>query len=120
MAAGYRDRRHAKGRPRRRGGLTRGGGGAAGSAGLAVRGVLAAARAELGQLEPVGVVPPVLLGDVVAFLALDARHGDLRADVLRLAGHSAALSRSTNDRSLASPAAGTARRRSAPAGAGAR
>ena len=52
-----------------------------GSAGLAVRGVLLAARAELGQLEPVGVVAAVLLGDVVALLALRARQGDLGADV---------------------------------------
>ena len=42
------------------------------SAGLAVRGVLAAARAELLQLHAVGVVAPVLLGDVVALLALRA------------------------------------------------
>src|SRR5699024_6704563 len=62
------------------------------SAGLAVRGVLAAARAELRHLEPVGVVPTVLLGDVVALLALRARQGDLGADVGAL-GHGATCSR---------------------------
>ena len=51
------------------------------SAGLAVRRVLAAARAELRQLHAVGVVAPVLLGDVVALLALGARERDLGANV---------------------------------------
>src|SRR6185437_16243015 len=64
------------------------------SAGLAVRGLLAAVGAELRQLEPVGVVAAVLLGDVVTVLALRAGHRDLRAHVLRLAGHGAAFSRS--------------------------
>src|ERR1700743_2257751 len=36
---------------------------------LAVRLVLAAVRAELLQLHPIGVVAPVLLGDVVTVLA---------------------------------------------------
>src|SRR5829696_807265 len=54
------------------------------SAGLAVRGVRAAARAELLQLDPVGIVATVLLGDVVA---LRARERDLGADVGALAGH---------------------------------
>src|SRR6476661_1592651 len=57
------------------------------SAGLAVRGVLATTRAELGQLEPVGVVAAVLLGDVVALLAVHARERDLGANVGALAGH---------------------------------
>src|SRR5690348_15419403 len=57
------------------------------SAGLAVLGVRPAARAELLQLHPVRVVPAVLLGDVVAFLAVHARQGDLGADVGALAGH---------------------------------
>src|SRR5258705_3535572 len=52
--------------------------------GLAVRRVLAAVRAELGQLDAVGVVAPVLLGDVVPVLAHRARHGDLRTNVGRL------------------------------------
>ena len=39
------------------------------------------ARAVLLQLEPVGVVPPVLAGDVVAVLALLAGQGDLRTDI---------------------------------------
>nr|AHE14895.1 hypothetical protein asmbl_16 [uncultured bacterium] len=43
--------------------------------------VLAVLRAVLLQLDPVGVVPPVLAGDVVAVLALLARQGDLRTDV---------------------------------------
>src|SRR4051812_7169154 len=51
------------------------------SAGLAVNRVLAVVRAVLLQLEPVGVVAPVLAGDVVAVLALLAGQGDLRTDV---------------------------------------
>src|SRR3954451_1555257 len=51
------------------------------SAGLAVDRVLAVVRAVLHQLEPVGVVAPVLAGDVVAVLALLAGQGDLRTDV---------------------------------------
>src|SRR3954470_18508383 len=51
------------------------------SAGLAVQGVLLVLGAVLHQLEPVGVVAPVLAGDVVAVLALLAGQGDLRTDV---------------------------------------
>src|SRR5918998_3511403 len=51
------------------------------SAGLAVQRVLLVPRAVLHQLEPVGVVAPVLAGDVVAVLALLAGQGDLRTDV---------------------------------------
>src|SRR4051794_26061286 len=51
------------------------------SAGLSVHGVLAVLRAVLLQLEPVGVVAPVLAGDVVAVLALLAGQGDLRTYV---------------------------------------
>src|SRR5690554_2916305 len=58
-----------------------------GSARLAVCLVLAAARAELRQLEAVGVVATVLLRDVVALLALHARESDLGADIRRLASH---------------------------------
>src|SRR3954469_4843255 len=61
------------------------------SAGLAVRRVLAATRAELRQLHAVGVVPAVLLGDVVALLAHGAGERDLRANVAGLAGHWAVL-----------------------------
>src|SRR3954447_8105520 len=50
------------------------------SAGLAVHRVLAVLRAVLHQLEPVGVVAPVLASDVIAVLALLAGQGDLRAD----------------------------------------
>src|SRR4051794_33378175 len=50
-------------------------------AGLAVRGVLVAPAAVLLQLHAVRVVAAVLLGDVVAPLALGAREGDLRPDV---------------------------------------
>src|SRR3954466_11227370 len=53
---------------------------------LAVQGVLAVPRAELLQLDAVGVVPAVLPGDVVPLLALRTRQGDLRTDVGRL-GH---------------------------------
>src|SRR5918912_3311613 len=63
------------------------------SAGLAVLGVLAAVRAELGEREPVGVVAPVLLRDVVPVPAHRASHRDLGSHVLRLAGHGAAFSR---------------------------
>src|SRR3954466_4732689 len=58
-----------------------------GSAGLAVQRVPALAGAVLLHLEPVGVVAPVLLGDVVALLALGARERDLGANVRGLAGH---------------------------------
>src|ERR671933_2198792 len=51
------------------------------SARLAVHRVLAVLGAELLQLEPVGVVPPVLARDVVPVLALLAGQGDLRTDV---------------------------------------
>src|SRR5918911_3405723 len=51
------------------------------SARLAVHRVLAVLGAELLQLEPVGVVPPVLARDVVPALALLAGQGDLRTDV---------------------------------------
>ena len=64
------------------------------SAGLAVLGVLAALGAELVHREPVRVIATVLLGDVVAVLALGARHGDLGPDVGRLAGHGVTCSRS--------------------------
>ena len=61
----------------------------AASAGLAVIGVPAAVRAELLQVEAVGVVAPVLLGDVVPVLADLAGHGDLGPDIggLRHAEH---------------------------------
>src|SRR4051812_17045610 len=62
-----------------------------GSAGLAVRGVGAAARAELLELDPVGVVPPVLLRDVVPLLAHRAGQGDLGSDVTGLARHDVPL-----------------------------
>lgn len=57
------------------------------SAGLAVLGVLAAASTELGDAETVGGVPTVLLGDVVALLALRAGQSDLGANVGGLTGH---------------------------------
>src|SRR5699024_808232 len=57
------------------------------SARLAVGRLGVAPRAVLGQLEPVGVVPPVLLGDVVALLAHIAGKGDLRTHVRSLGGH---------------------------------
>src|SRR6476646_2463588 len=57
------------------------------SAGLAVHRVALLAAAVLLELEPVGVVAPVLLGDVVALLALRARQSDLGADVGALGGH---------------------------------
>src|SRR6266571_4530594 len=50
---------------------------------LAVRLVAAAVRAVLLQLEPVGVVTPVLAGDVVAVLALLAGQRDLGPNICR-------------------------------------
>src|SRR6478735_11915866 len=50
-------------------------------AGLAVRGVLAAVRAELVQLDAVRVVPAVLLGDVVPVLAVHTGQRDLGTNV---------------------------------------
>src|SRR5262245_48820467 len=71
-------------------------------AGLAVRGVLAAARAELLQLDAVGVVAAVLARDVVAFLALHTRHRDLWTNIGRLGhGWSALLAGLDTDVSLA-------------------
>ena len=55
-------------------------------ASLFVNRVLVAVRAELLSLEAIGVVAAVLLGDVVAMLAVLARHGDLGTDVCCL-GH---------------------------------
>ena len=40
--------------------------------------------AELVELDPVRIVTPILLGDVVAFFALGAREGDLWPNVSRL------------------------------------
>src|SRR5688572_26721562 len=62
-----------------------------GSAGLAVQRVLLVLGAVLHQLEPVGVVAPVLAGDVVAVLALLAGQGDLRTDVGRCHGSAPSL-----------------------------
>ena len=57
------------------------------SAGLAVKRRLAATRAELLQFKTIRRVTTVLLGDVVALLALRACQSDLGANVLRLACH---------------------------------
>src|SRR6266542_4026885 len=61
---------------------------------VTVQGVLAAARAELLQLNAVRVVAAVLARDVVALLALHARHCDLGTDISRL-GHGGAPSSSS-------------------------
>ena len=53
------------------------------SARLSVRLVRSAVRAELLQLEAIGIVATVLLGDVVTVLAHLARQGDLGADICR-------------------------------------
>jgi hypothetical protein len=52
-----------------------------------VCGLLGATGAELGELQPVRVVAAVLLGDVVAVLAVHARHRDLGTNVGALASH---------------------------------
>ena len=57
------------------------------SAGLAVKRRLAATRAVLLQFKTIRRVTTVLLGDVVALLALRACQSDLGANVLRLACH---------------------------------
>ena len=62
-------------------------------AGLAVGLVLAAERAVLAHLKPVGVVAPVLARDVVAVFALLASQSDLWPDVGRSHGRRALLSR---------------------------
>ena len=54
--------------------------------GFPVRLVGSAVRAELLQLEAIGVVAPILLGDVVAVLAYLAGQGDLGPNVGR-GGH---------------------------------
>ena len=46
-----------------------------------------AAWAELLQLHAIWIVTTVLLGDVVAFFAIYARHGDLWPNIGALAGH---------------------------------
>jgi hypothetical protein len=53
---------------------------------LAVRCVLAAARAVFLQFHPTGIVAPIFLGRVIAFFALSARQGDYRANIF-LRGH---------------------------------
>ena len=57
------------------------------SARFAVSLVGAAPGAELLELEPVRIIAPILLRDVVALLALGARECDLRTYVLSLLGH---------------------------------
>ena len=47
----------------------------------------AAVRAELLQFETIGVVPTILLGDVIAVLALNTGQGDLGPDIGGLRGH---------------------------------
>ena len=54
-------------------------------AGFFVRGVLAAAWAELIQLDAIWVVAAVLLGDVVTFFAISACKRDLWSNIGRLA-----------------------------------
>ena len=58
-----------------------------GSAGLAVHGLLAAARAELLELKTIRGVTTVLGRDVVTLLALSACQRDARTDVGALACH---------------------------------
>jgi len=53
----------------------------------------AAARAVLLQLEPVLIVPPVLISGIVSFLALGAGKGDHDADSLLCHGSTPAYSR---------------------------
>ena len=61
------------------------------SAGLAVEGLLAAARAELLEFESVWSVAAVLRRDVVAFLAHGARECDAGTDIGALACHHSPL-----------------------------
>src|SRR4029078_2815016 len=88
------------------------------SAGLAVQGVTVVAGAALLHLETVGVVPTVLLRDVVPLLALRARERDLRADVRALAGHGLATSRAVAAPNLVPARRPTHRVHLAVAGAG--
>ncbi len=50
-----------------------------------MRGVLAAARAELVQLDAIWIVATVLFSDVIAFLAISACKRDLGTNVRSLA-----------------------------------
>ena len=68
--------------------------------------MLAAVRAELLDLETIGIVAAVLLGDVVAVLAHLARQGDLGANVCG-GGHWIAFFRVVRGRDRRFPA-GTA------------
>lgn len=52
-----------------------------------MRSVLMATRAELRKLHTIRVIATILLGDVVALLALGAGERDLRANVAGLLGH---------------------------------
>ena len=47
--------------------------------------------AELLQFHTIWIVAAVLLGDVVTFFAVNARHSDLWADIRALAGHGDSL-----------------------------
>ncbi len=71
-------RRHSEAAPRTREGRHEE---QRGSASLAVVGVLPAVRAELAQLETIGVVAAVLACDVVTVLAHLTRHCDLWTDI---------------------------------------
>jgi hypothetical protein len=66
------------------------------SAGFAVCRVLDTAWAELRKFQTVWVVATVLLGDVVAFLAVHACERDLWANVCTLACHGLATSRAAS------------------------
>ena len=61
--------------------------------------VSSAVRAEFLQLETVGVVTTILLGDVIAVLALHTGQGDLGPDIGGLRGHGLPSFRFGSDRS---------------------
>lgn len=48
---------------------------------FAVQRVLPAARAELADFHPTGIVPAILLGNIIPLFAFGAREGNHRANI---------------------------------------
>jgi len=49
--------------------------------------VFPATRTELAELETIRIVPPILLGGVITFLAVATLKGDDRSNILLLGSH---------------------------------
>jgi hypothetical protein len=54
---------------------------------LPMQRVFPAARAKLLELDPVGIIPAILLGRVISFFAIRASHGDYRPNIFTLLSH---------------------------------